>query len=168
MALKLKESLGKIDSNLLAEYILFRGGDMSNLKLQKLLYYIQAYHLAYFGVPLIDDDFEAWVHGPVSRKIFNILKEHARLYDEISYVQNEGEETPDVILGRQITDDQMEIINNVIDEFGKLSGLELENLTHKEDPWLVARKGFGPADKCDKIIPKDHIQQYFQDQLFSQ
>ena len=58
----------KIDSVILAEYILFKCGKMSHLKLQKLLYYVQAFHLAYFDSPLVDDEFEAWLHGQFQEK----------------------------------------------------------------------------------------------------
>ena len=59
MALLTTKKISKIDSELLTEYILSKYGKMSHLKLQKLLYYVQAFHLAYFDSPLIDDDFEA-------------------------------------------------------------------------------------------------------------
>ncbi|MDR1722691.1 MAG: DUF4065 domain-containing protein [Tannerella sp.] len=78
-------NLGKIDSLVLANYILETVGKMSHLKLQKLLYLVQGYHLAYFGKPLIDDKFEAWVHGPVSRKVFGSLKDKSLLYADICY-----------------------------------------------------------------------------------
>ena len=58
-----------IDSIVLSNYILKHYGPMSHLKLQKLLFYCDAYCLAYFGQELITDQFEAWVHGPVSRKV---------------------------------------------------------------------------------------------------
>ncbi len=61
-----QKEIAKVDSLLLSEFILFKYGPMSHLKLQKLLFYAQALHLAYFDEPIIEDDFEAWVHGPVS------------------------------------------------------------------------------------------------------
>lgn len=166
MALKLNEPLGMIDSMTLANYVLFKAGRMSNLKLQKLLFYIHAYHLAYFETPLIEDEFEAWVHGPVSRKVFMALRDTARLYDELSYHQEEGEDTPDVSLQKVLTDDQMELIDDVLDEYGVLTGLQLENLTHSEDPWISTRGGLPPGEKCDKVIPNDLIQKYYKDQLY--
>ena len=50
------------------------GSPVSNLKLQKLLYYAQAWHLAFFGAPLFDEDFEAWVHGPVVPRVFRCYR----------------------------------------------------------------------------------------------
>ena len=49
-------------------------GGISNLKLQKLLYYAQAWHLALYGEPLFRDRIEAWVHGPVVPPVFGAFK----------------------------------------------------------------------------------------------
>jgi uncharacterized phage-associated protein len=59
------KNLGKVNAQILADYILQKYGSMSHLKLQKLLYYCESYHLAYFDDILIPEEFEAWVHGPV-------------------------------------------------------------------------------------------------------
>lgn len=68
------KSLQKIDSVVFSDYILKHYGPMSHLKLQKLIFYCDAYCLAYFDKELVTDQFEAWVHGPVSRKVYNSLK----------------------------------------------------------------------------------------------
>lgn len=62
MSIQRKE-ISSIDSNKLVDYILVRGGAMSHLKIQKILFYIEAYHLAYFDSSIIEDEFQAWVHG---------------------------------------------------------------------------------------------------------
>ena len=54
-----QKGLGKLSNELLAEYIVARCPNVSHLKIQKLLYYIQGYHLAFFDAPIIDDSFEA-------------------------------------------------------------------------------------------------------------
>ena len=80
----LAKEITTIDSKYLAEYILLKAGSMSQLKLHKILYYIHSYHLAYFDSSLIDDTFQAWVHGPISMKIYNLFKEKYSLYSELS------------------------------------------------------------------------------------
>ncbi len=80
MTISTLTDLQTIDSELLAQYILWKVGKASHLKVQKLLYYIQGYHLAYFDEPVIEDDFEAWVHGPVSRRLFDRLKDKSLLH----------------------------------------------------------------------------------------
>jgi len=64
----------KVDSIQLANYLLAVAGPMPHLKLQKLAYYVEAWHLAYFGEPLIEDNFQAWLHGPVSPRIWKQFK----------------------------------------------------------------------------------------------
>src|SRR5688572_6613441 len=103
------KTIHKVDSMLLCEYILERGGAMSHLKLQKILYYIQALHLAYFDEPIIEDDFQAWLHGPVSRKIYDQIKGHSKLYSEVGYIKTERED-PSQVLPHMITGDQLELV----------------------------------------------------------
>ena len=156
----------KIDSVMLAEYILFKYGKMSHLKLQKLLYYVQAFHLAYFDSPLVDDEFEAWLHGPVSRKIYNTVKDFSVLYNDVEY-KKDGE-TPDAFLKFRLSPDQLTLIDDVLKEYSALSGTELENLTHSEKPWIEARKGCGFGDLCHEVIPKNVMSDYYKGQLYGQ
>lgn len=166
--IKINKLLGTIDSILLSEFILFKGGNMSHLKLQKLVYYTQAYHLAYFDTEIIDDDFEAWVHGPVSRKIYNSVKDYSILNNEIRYVQGEGEAHPKEILSEKLTKEQIDLVIDVIKALSKKTGFELENMTHNETPWIKARSGYGQAEKCTVIIPKIEIKEYFREVLYGQ
>ena len=53
-----------------AQYVLNKVGDMTTLKLQKLVYYCQAWSLAWDGKPLFDEEFEAWANGPVCPELF--------------------------------------------------------------------------------------------------
>ncbi len=164
--IEVDKMLGTVDSALLSEYILQNFGDMSHLKLQKLLYYAQAYHLAYFKNPLIEDDFEAWVHGPVSRKVFDLLKDKSLLYVDLKYVPEEDTQSPAEYLHSNLTKEQIDWVNYVLGEFSSLSGPELEALTHSEAPWIAARKGFGPADRCNNIISKPAMAEFYRQQLY--
>ena len=66
-----------IANKLLAKATDVCGGDlMSNMKLQKMLYYEQGYHLAAFGTPLFDEDIEAWMYGPVVPCVYEHFKGH--------------------------------------------------------------------------------------------
>ena len=77
------KSLQTIDILVLSEYIIKHYGPMSHLKLQKLLFYCDAYHLAYFEQELVNDEFEAWVHGPVCRKVYDSFKDKSILTSSI-------------------------------------------------------------------------------------
>ena len=164
MAIKQGQRLAKIDSSLLSEYILAHYGKMSHLKLQKLLYYVQAFHLAYFNSPLIDDEFEAWLHGPVSKKVFDQLRDFSLLYNDIEFKGNP--ESIKAAIGHQLSTEQIELINDVLSEYATLSGTQLENLTHSEAPWIEARKGCSFGDACREIISKDFMADYYKAQLY--
>ena len=151
----------KIDSKTLASYILYRYGQMSHLKLQKLVYFVEGYHLAYFNCSLVDDDFEAWAHGPVSRVLYNELKDKAILYGNIRYDLEEGETSPITILEEKLFISQIEIINEVIELYIAESGITLEGITHQQTPWIIARGDLLPHEKCSNKIDKQLMKEYF-------
>ena len=152
------EELKKISSLDLAEYILMKHGPMSHLKLQKLLFYCDAYHLAYFDVELIPDTFEAWMHGPVCRKVFQKMKGVSILYGDMTF-DKDPVKTEKKFL--ELTSDQRDLVTDVLNMLAGWTGLELENATHSEDPWLDARKGCGPADKCNRPISKEATRLFY-------
>jgi uncharacterized phage-associated protein len=162
MMIKQNKKITEIESSILGQYILEKRGQMSHLKLQKLLYLIEGYHLAYFDKSIISDDFEAWVHGPVSRTLYSQLKDLSILYTEISYVRKEDEVLPSSILSKNLTSEQIELIDNVLDLYSNESSLSLESITHQQAPWIETREGFASSERCEKVIPKEKIKSYFQ------
>jgi uncharacterized phage-associated protein len=146
------KNLGKVNAQMLADYILQKYGPMSHLKLQKLLYYCESYHLAYFDDNLIPEEFEAWVHGPVCREVYDSLKDSSVLYVDLGFA---GTNNPEAELNNLLSSDQSQLIIDVLNELSAWTGLELENATHSELPWCEARQGLGPADRCEKIISKN-------------
>ena len=155
--------LQQIDSVVLSDYILKHYGPMSHLKLQKLLFYCDAYCLAYFDKELVTDKFEAWVHGPVSRKVYDSLKDKSILYSDLAYSAKEGEDV-DAEFGK-LTQDQQDLISSVLKDLSTWTGLELEAATHKETPWLEARKGYSEADKCSNLISKEATRLYYKNEI---
>lgn len=149
----------KIDSIVLSNYILKHYGPMSHLKLQKLLYYCDAYCLAYFGEELITDEFEAWVHGPVSRKVFNELKGQAVLYTDVAYSETAGMDVD--MEFEKLTTAQKELITDVLKQLSPWTGLELERATHSERPWQLARLGYDAAQPCHEIISKAEVAKFY-------
>lgn len=160
--MKVNSTLQKIDSILLSNYILKHYGPMSHLKLQKLLFYCDAYHLAYFDVELIDDKFEAWVHGPVSRKVFDSLKDKSLLYSDIEYVDNDTDIDNKFA---SLLSLQKDLLNNILSTLSTWTGIELEASTHSEKPWLEARVGYGEADRCHELISKDTTRSFYKRDL---
>jgi uncharacterized phage-associated protein len=166
--MKSNRTIQVVDSMLLSEYILQRGGAMSHLKLQKILYYIQALHLAYFEHQIIEDDFQAWLHGPVSRKVYDGIKDLSIIYTEIAFDESQWDksQTPDIQIESLLTGDQKELVDEVIDKYCKLTSSQLENLSHSESPWIDARKGYSSADRCDVVISKETMKLYYKAQLY--
>jgi uncharacterized phage-associated protein len=156
------KNLSQIDAPLLADYILNNYGAMSHLKLQKLLYYCEAYHLAYFEVNLIHQEFEAWVHGPVCRDVFLQLKSKALLYSDIAFTSDYD---PNEKLKTILTTDQVQLIEDIVSELVTWTGLQLEATTHDEKPWIEARLGVSPAEKSSQIISKATMMNYYKSEL---
>lgn len=108
-----------------AKYILNSvGGYISTMKIHKLCYYSQAWSLAWEKT-LFNEDFEAWPNGPVCRELFNIHKGKFYLT---------GRDIPNNLL-TNLTDEEKSVINKCIEEYGKYSGAQLNELTRKEGPW---------------------------------
>jgi len=119
------------------------------LKLQKLLYFTQGLSFCMNDKEFFDEQFEAWVHGPVIPSVFNKYK-------------NYGHDPIDILYDiREIDDEQKAVLEYVKENYGKYDGRYLEKLTHSQDPWLYARMGLDPDERTDKNIPKDIIAEYF-------
>lgn len=119
-----------------AEYI-------SNLKLQKLLYYAQGAFLVFMDAPLFDDPIEAWTHGPV---VPTVYREYKRFKDKGICLKN-GFELP------SFSEAENELLLEVYNEFGQYSAWKLRNMTHQETPWKNTPIG--------EVIPLGLIKSYF-------
>lgn len=151
-------------AELLAEYILLNYTPMSHLKLQKLLFYCEAYHLAYFDKPLIEEEFEAWLHGPVCREVFEIYKSKAVLYSDLNFEGN-PEKVRSEIKNVGLSSDQHSLINDVLSTLNTWTAFELENATHNEKPWIDARNGYASGEKCAVKISKETMMVFYKSEL---
>lgn len=146
------------------DYIIVKldaGGEtLSHLKLQKLLYYTQAWYLAFNKKPLFKAKFEAWVHGPVSRTIYNRFSDTKSLYSLL----NAGDIRPDFLLESVDAESQTHI-DEVLDAYAAFSGSELEDMTHKEQPWIKAREGYKSADRCDVDLDENVMAEFYAKRL---
>ena len=150
-------------ARIVTHYINQKGDTVSHKKLQKLLYYVEAWNLVHLGTPIIDEDFEAWVHGPVLPSLYHELKEFG--YNDLSIVCDE-EDTPDehiesIIEKNKLSEDQIDIIYSVLDKYGRLNSMQLELLTHSEAPWINARKDIPPHRSCKNIISKEEMKEFY-------
>jgi uncharacterized phage-associated protein len=117
------------------------------LKLQKLLYYVQAWHFAFFKEPLTECKFQAWTHGPVNYEVFCRFRGNYGMYDAIQGSEIPADYKEDVIPYRK-----RQHIDNVLEAYGQFSAVQLESLTHAEDPWLAARKGIPEGESGSEEI----------------
>lgn len=108
-------------------------GDLiSNLKLQKLVYYAQGFHLAVYGRPLFDNVIEAWQHGPVAPDLYHAHKHHG----------SAAIPAPVNADFSMLSDEQRELLDEVYAVYGQFSGWKLRNMTHEEAPWKDVADGF--------------------------
>ncbi len=133
-----------------AAYILDQCKSLSTMKLQKLTFYSQAHSLATLGTPLFNEDFEAWRAGPVSTELFS---KH-RGFFIIEAGQLKAKST-------NLTDQEKNIVDAVCNKLGKLTGNDLSNRSHREDPWKNARSGLSPSAPSQNLISKDSIREYY-------
>lgn len=157
MSIEDLETLSKIE--IASEYIISLTGDITPLALQKLLYYVQGFYSAFLGEYIFEEDCEAWVYGPVYRKIYY-------KYEDYRYNPARPKIDRDVFEDL-LTEDEMEIIKNVVRNFGRYSGKLLEEMTHYEKPWRNSRAGLASTEKSNKVIDKNSIKLYFQDVIKS-
>lgn len=120
---------------------------VSNLKLQKLVYYSQAWHLAMYGIALFDEEIEAWVHGPVVPRVFQRYRDF-----RWGNLPRNGGTVPQELRRH---------LEEVWDAYGASSAYELERLTHSEDPWKHARAGLAPDESSHNIITKEAMREYY-------
>jgi uncharacterized phage-associated protein len=120
-----------------ARYFIFRAYEdgreslMTNMKVQKLLYYTQSLYLALFDEPLFDDEIQAWRYGPVCPPAY-------RFYSKF---ESEQLPIPDATDLLQISEDVQNLLDEVWEYFGELHAYYLSDMTHLEFPWKKARKG---------------------------
>jgi uncharacterized phage-associated protein len=123
------------------------GDWVSNLKLQKLCYYGQGFHLAMFDEPLFPDSIVAWEHGPVVPELYRHYKAHGE--DAIPV-------PTDVDFG-VLPERAQDLLREVWNTYGQFSAWKLRNLTHDEPPWAETSR--------NAVISHDKLREYFKTQL---
>lgn len=142
--------------------------DMTPKKLQKMLYYTQAWHLALTAEDdseeeisnslLFSNSFQAWVHGPVIPEVYNKYKTNKSqpildsTFTDIDPIE-------------ELNSDELASIDDVIDIYGGFNGNDLEVMTHREEPWIEARENKLPLDSSNKEINNKTIYNYYSSKL---
>lgn len=134
-----------ISINKAANYFLSKNS-MTHKKLQKLCYYAQVLYAGMYSSRLIDTEFEAWIHGPVSRELF------------FKYQGQRG--LPKIVFVEEINEKYKKILDVTYEVYGHLTGDGLETLTHSENPWINARKGKDSNESSTEIIAFQDILEF--------
>ena len=134
-----------------ADYILNKVGRVTSMKLQKLVYYAQAWSLAWDDEPMFDEDFQAWANGPVCPELFREHKGQFGLSEDffVHYKKN------------ALSQQQTETIDIVLGDYASMSPHELSDLTHREYPWIHARGNTPLGMPCENTIDKEVMRQYY-------
>lgn len=135
-----------------AEYILSKTGPISAMKLQKLIYYSQAWSLVWDDNKLFDEQIEAWASGPVVRSLYEAHRGRfiVNTHDFKKYAS-----------GEKLSDTQIETVNTVLESYSDKSAQWLSDQTHSEKPWLFARDGLSEGERSSKVISLDSMAEYY-------
>lgn len=151
------EITDKVESTDTGKYSIFDIADwflnksnMTHKKLQKLCYYAQAWCYAIKGFRLIDTDFEAWIHGPVSPALWEKFKSFGFDTIKLRGYKDDVIETQD-----------KHLLDDVWETYGDYTGNALEALSHRERPWLDARTGYAEDERCNVVISPKAMADYY-------
>ena len=148
-----------------ANFFLAKSGEITQMKLHKLLYYSQGWYLAVAGKPLLNETITAWKHGPVVPSLYYDLKKFgARPIDRLTRTidrQTRTRYSPQIDPDDYVVRGLLERIWSV---YGALSGKQLSQMTHAPDsPWSRVRQTHPELSGVD--IPNDEIRRYFRQRL---
>ena len=136
----------------IARYILEQRKEMTAMKLQKLMFYCQAWSLVWNEEPLFPDDFQAWENGPV---LPGLYQSHRGMFKV----------SPDTFLTQadstNVNAREIDVIDRVLDFYGDKSAQWLSNLTHQEAPWLSARGDVAAGERSEAVISQASMAEYY-------
>lgn len=133
----------------IANYILSKTGQISTMKLQKLVYYCHAWSLVWDDKPLFHEKIEAWTNGPV---VPDLYIAHRGMYEVVRF--HRGDATKVVAASKDTVD-------KVLESYAEKSAKWLIDLTHLESPWIDARTGLSSSERGNSIITNEAIFEYY-------
>lgn len=134
-----------------ALYILNSKYEISNMSLQKLLYYVEAFAEILLNIKIYDNRCEAWMYGPVYPEIYEKYKVFGSSQIEVDCID----------LSNSLSSDIRRVIDFVLSQFAIYNGVTLKDLSHSEAPWINAHNGYGEKEHCTEAITHDAIADYF-------
>ncbi len=158
--------LGSIYSKLLGRIMTYKAIEVANwfiaktaefgdltthLKIQKLLYYAEAWIQVLLNKELFEEPIQAWSHGPVVPEVF----QHFRSFGWNPLPIPSENAIP------KFSEDIMDVLEQVFEVYGDISARRLEEMTHTDKLWIEARGECEPEVRCTNIMSKAKIKQYF-------
>lgn len=137
----------------IALYIISSGKEITNLLLQKILYYVKAISGIFEGESIILEPCEAWKFGPVFPSVYEKYREFGKQEIELNVSKE--------YVNELLSESEKQIIDYVMNTFGIYNAWFLKDLTHLEEPWIAARKGLSEEDACRNLMDEDIISKYF-------
>ena len=131
--------------------------EVTPLMLQKLLYFVQGISFVQLGRPMFSEDCQAWVHGPVYPEVYDLFR---------NFKYNPIEDARFALFDGSVdllTDEEKGVIDLVVNSFGLYGGKTLERITHNEEPWKKARRGYSDSIPSNVALSKESIKEYFED-----
>ena len=132
-----------------AKYILEVHGPMSAMKLEKLVYYSQAWSLVWDERPMFSERIEAWRNGPVVPDLYDVHRGEYAIqvwpHGDTSNIDQVAKDTIDVVL----------------EYYGKHNAQTLSDITHAEEPWQIARRGLDPSKRGSRLISLASMSEFY-------
>ena len=135
------------------KHIIDKLGTLDTWKLQKLVYYCQAWSLVWDEKPLFDSRIEAWANGPVCKELYDAHKGQYSIGVSSSLWSGAN---PDAL-----TPSERDTVNSVLEHYGGKPGHYLRELTHLEQPWIEARGDTPLMDSCTNEITHEMMRLYY-------
>ncbi|MHB1461824.1 MAG: Panacea domain-containing protein [Armatimonadota bacterium] len=130
-------------------YIIEKQGPVSAMKLQKLVYYSQAWSLVWDERPMFDEEIQAWANGPVVPDLYAV---HKGQYMIDKWPLGDANKLDDLA---------KETVNAVLEFYWPMNAQQLSDITHHEEPWILARAGLAAGDRGTSVISHASMAEYY-------
>jgi uncharacterized phage-associated protein len=142
-----------VDCLNVAQYFIIRAyedgieAEITNIKVQKLLYYAQSLYLALYDEPLFDDEIQAWRYGPVCPPAYHFYSDFEARQLPVPSLETLSE----------LSFETKSLLEEVWEYFGRYHAYRLSDMTHGEFPWKKARRGLPAEARSTALIPIDDL-----------
>ncbi len=138
-----------------AAYIIGKCGEMTAMKLQKLVYYSQAWHAVWSERALFDEEIQAWANGPV---VYDLYRKHSGQFRVSSWPDGDAS---------RLTPDEAGSVDTVLAAYKGYTAHQLSEMTHREEPWLLARAGLSDGARSNTPITLASMHEYYSARISS-